>query len=155
MICLRVSPQTPPGVSLKNVELVLFLRKILYQALLDRAHEGKVTCDLYTLDGRACFSNSRFQHRPPLIHPPSWKQDFPVIFLPFPFPSPPAPAARVTHRRLGTSQGASGDRALIRQQVYLHHHHHFKTELVWVYNSIRQLRVLTICQNWLARPALF
>ena len=104
MICLRVSPQTPLGVSLKNVELVLFPRKILYQAPLDRAHEGKVTCDLYTLDGRACFPNSKFQHRPPLIHPPSWKQDFPVVFLPFPFPSPPAPAARVTRRRLGTSQ---------------------------------------------------
>ena len=29
-------------------------------------------------------------------------------FFPFPFPSPPAPAARVTRRRLGTSQGPSG-----------------------------------------------
>jgi len=26
------------------------------------------------------------------------------VFFPFPFPSPPAPAARVTRRRLGTSQ---------------------------------------------------
>ena len=29
------------------------------------------------------------------------------VFLPFPFPSPPAPAARVTRRRLGTSQGCT------------------------------------------------
>ena len=53
---------------------------------------------------KGLFSKFEFQHRPPLIHPPSWKQDFPVVFLPFPFPSPPAPAARVTRRRLGTSQ---------------------------------------------------
>ena len=48
-----------------------FLEKCSTELGSYKEYEGKVTCDSNRPDGTAYFPNLNFQHRPPLIHPPS------------------------------------------------------------------------------------
>ena len=82
----------------------ILCRKVVCELGFSNDREGKVACDPYMPDERACFPNLAFRHYPPLICPPSWKQDFPVVSASSHHPFLPHSRAARVMKRTGMSR---------------------------------------------------